>query len=225
MTKTNQHGFSLIELLVVIMVILVLAAAAAPMMGPVIRRMEMESAARRISVMMVRARSEAMRLNRRVCTGVTGPWGGEQYYILDMVSTDADGDPCNNAVTTYDAPGAGVPGDTRIPMPRTVPWRWTFPAAFWCMNGLPPGYCDGVDMPVPMDRVVFSPRGTMEVFNGATYNQTSTVQSVVLYRWIPGSNEWDLIMITITPYGQSKVFRYGLNVDNTGAQYWGWGDL
>lgn len=218
MTKTNQHGFSLIELLVVIMVIMVMAAMAAPMMGPVLRRIEMESASRRVAALMVRARSEAMRLNRRVCTGLITV-DGRPSFILDVVAPgDIDGDPCNNGATVYDTPATG-PKDTFVHFPRTVLNGLIFPfsAGIWC-TGMPPGYCGGaLEATSPPGRIVFSPRGTMELWNGASYVTATQVQALYVFRFIPGSVEQEWMAITVTPYGQTKVFR----LENNGR----WSDL
>lgn len=206
MCRKEERGFSLIEVLLVISVIMVLAAIAVPNFGPSIRRYEMETTARRIGALMVRARAEAMRLNRRVCTG-KATVNGEKRYILDLAAaaTDADGDPCNNSSTTFESPATGR-RDSYIPLPRgEVTPFYGFVLPF---PGLPPGYFPA-EAGLPPDRVTFSPRGTVEVWNGSSYSMGTRVQGLVLFRQGPGANEWDLVQVTVTPYGKTKVFRYG----------------
>lgn len=204
MRRKEERGFSLIELLLVISVIMVLAAIAVPNFGPSLRRYEMESSARRVGALMVRARAEAMRLNRRVCTG-KATVNGEERYILDLATTDADGDPCNNSTTAFDAQ-VGNARDSYIPLPRGV---FVFYSMVLALPGLPPGYGGSPGAVVPSDRIVFSPRGTLEVWNGGSYSMGTVVQGLLLYRVGPGTGEWDIVQVTVTPYGKTKVFRYG----------------
>lgn len=216
MRKNDERGFSLIEVLLVIAVIMVLAAIAVPNFGPSLRRYEMESSARRIGALMVRARAEAMRLNRRVCTG-KATVNGESRYILDLTTTDVDGDPCNNSSTTFESPVTGT-RDSYIPLPRGV---LVFYSTVLPLPGLPPGYGGSPGTVAPNDRIVFSPRGTLEVWNGSSYSMGTVVQGLMLYRLGPGVAEWDIVQVTVTPYGKTKVFRYG----PTASGGWGYGEL
>lgn len=66
MSKRNDRGFSLIELLMVVGIVMVMSAVAVPQIRSSLQRYQMESLARRVGSMILIAKREAARQNRRI---------------------------------------------------------------------------------------------------------------------------------------------------------------
>src|ERR1700674_2264865 len=81
--RFGNSGFSLLELVIGIGIILVLAAIALPQLRRALRRYQTESTARNIANIIVQARSEAVKLNRRIGTAFVAASGnnGDRYGI------------------------------------------------------------------------------------------------------------------------------------------------
>jgi len=191
-----QAGFSLLEMLVVIAIMLTVMAIAAPSLLRAIASYRLESNARGVSSLIQRTRFEAMRRNRTTCTGFVAV-GSEGRYVMN---TDCTVPPAANP----DAPTVGTPA--------TVMWYLNnapqLPPSF---NGLPPGY-DATTMVAPASyRVVFSPRGTAMVDDGAGNLIIATrIQAICLLgrRGADLPNVDDAVLITVTPVGNVKLFKW-----------------
>lgn len=197
-----QRGFSLLEMLVVIGIMLILMAIAIPNLMRAIRNYQLESAGRQIGEMILRARYEAMQRNRRVCAAMVRV-GNEHRYELDLNGPDAE--PCNDAVVTAN------PGEPYFVTAPMVQFYWMDNPFFPPLNGLPAGYNTFATTAVPANyRVTFSPRGTVEVWNGANWVTATQVQLICLIRQLP-TGEFDAILTTVTPAGRVKIYRWQLN--------------
>jgi prepilin-type N-terminal cleavage/methylation domain-containing protein len=216
MTKATQgpprlrasSGFSLLEMLVVVAILLTVMAIAAPSLIRAINSYRLESNARAVSGLIQRARFEAMRRNRTTCTGFVD-LGGEALYFMDLNAPA----PCTGAKPTPDG------NEPTVVTPANVMWYLKstpqLPPSF---KGLPAGY-DGGTMVAPNDyRLVFSPRGTAMVDDGAgNLIIASQIQAICLL----GRRDNDLpdvddaVLITITPVGNVKMFKW-----NRGTEFW-----
>jgi prepilin-type N-terminal cleavage/methylation domain-containing protein len=202
-SRNRQRGFSLLELLIVVMLMIIIAAMATPALIGAIRRYQLESTGRQIKNMIMTARYEAIRRNRPICT-VLQVVGGESHYGMDLPRPgDPDSTPCNNAPSL-------APGDPFVFTPSATLWYDTGtaqpPPTY---NGLPAGYTNTSTPPpvAPGDyRITFSPRGV--VINPATGLMVPEVQMFAVHRDIPG--QFDAILITITPMGKIKLFRWDI---------------
>lgn len=200
--RRPQRGFSLLEMLVVVAIMLILMGIAIPNLMRAIRNYQLEAAGRQIGEMILRARYEAMQRNRRVCAAMVRV-GNEHRYELDL--NGATPDPCREAVVTADA---GEPYFVTAPM---VQFYNNDNPTFPPLNGLPAGYNTMATTAVPANyRVAFSPRGTVEVWNGANWVMATQVQMVCLIRQLP-TGEFDAILVTVTPVGRIKIYRWRLN--------------
>jgi len=112
MVKKTQRGFSLLELLIVVSIVMVIAAMATPSVLNTVRRYQLESAARNVASVLMRARYEAIRLNRRVNT----------IYFVDPIGNDPpaygvdEGSPGPPVTTIPD----GILQDTEPQMPLST---------------------------------------------------------------------------------------------------------
>jgi prepilin-type N-terminal cleavage/methylation domain-containing protein len=198
--RRQQAGFTLYELLVVITIMIIIAAMAVPTLMRTIRNYQMEAAARQVSNMIVTARYEAMRRNRRVCT-LYEQSGPETRFGLDVNGPDKD--PCDDATPTLDA------GDRFTVTDRTIMWFRNGIPAISSLSGLPTAYDDPSEAtaPTPRYRITFSPRGTVVVNAGGAWNLATTVQMIELWRMAAGTDV-DRILITVTPVGRVKLYRW-----------------
>lgn len=199
----TQRGFTLLEMMVVIAIMLILMAIATPSLMRAIRTYQLESSGQQIAGMILRARYEAMQRNRRVCAAYVLLGGGDSRYGLDLTTTDPDNDPCNDAAPSPD------PGEPYFLVPSIVQWYPTGPPPAWFLNGLPPGYNTAATTDIPANyRVTFSPRGTVETWNGTRWVLATQVQMVCIFRLVP---ELDAILVTVSPVGRIKLYRWRPN--------------
>ncbi|MGH9788287.1 MAG: pilus assembly FimT family protein [Candidatus Acidiferrales bacterium] len=201
--QAGQAGFSLLEMLVVIAILITMMAIAAPSLLRAIASYRLESSARGVSSLIQRTRFEAMRRNRTTCTGFVD-LGGEGRYVM------------NNACGV---PPTADPNAPTVGTPANIMWYLKsapqLPPSF---KGLPASY-DGTTMVAPTDyRIIFSPRGTAMVDDGAGNLVVATrIQAICLL----GRRDNDLpdvddaVLITVTPIGNVKLFRW-----NRATEFW-----
>lgn len=200
--RRPQRGFSLLEILVVVGIMLILMAVALPNLMRAIRNYQLEAAGRQIGQTILRARYEAMQRNRRACAAFVRV-GNERRYELDLTGPDTD--PCNDGVVTANA------GEPYFVTPPMVQWYNNDIPTFPPLNGLPPDYNTFATTAVPANyRVTFSPRGTVVVWNGATWVMATQVQLICLIRSL-STGEFDAILVTVTTVGRVKLYRWRLN--------------
>ena len=189
--------------MVVTGIIVLLAAIATPSLLRSIRNYQLESSGRQIGNMILRARYEAMLRNRRVCAAFARV-GGETRYGLEP-----DAEPCDTGAPTIDTGGAYVVTSS------VVQWFNNDNPTLPPLNGLPAGYNTAATAAAPASyRVTFSPRGTVVTPAGAgTWSLATQVQMICLLRAVPG--DFDSVLVTVTPVGRIKLYRWRL-----GANQW-----
>ncbi len=198
-----QAGFSLLEILIVIAILLIMAAFAAPLLMRAIASYRLESTARGVSGLIQRTRYEAMRRNRTTCTAFE-PAATEGRYFMDLQG--ATPNPCTEAVPTAN------PGEPAVATPLSIGWyNGGAPDLPPDLNGLPAGYTTAT-MDSPDDyRVIFSPRGTAMVDDGAgNLIIANQIQAIcILGRADQVFPDVDnAVLITVTPVGNVKLFRW-----------------
>ena len=200
--RAKSRGFSLIELLIVVGIILVLSAISTPSLFRAIRSYQLESAGRQVGNMLLRARYEAMQRNRRVCA-VFQRVGPEGRYGLDL--TGADPEPCDDANPQLDG------NDPFMVTNNFTNWWFNDNPVYPPLNGLPAGYNTAATIvPPPRFRVVFSPRGTVaQPGLAGTWTMATQTRMICLVRNIP--NDFDAVLVTVTPVGRIKLYRWRSN--------------
>jgi len=200
--NAKSRGFSLIELLIVVGIILVLSAIATPNLFRAIRSYQLESAGRQVGNMILQARYEAMQRNRRVCA-VFERAGAEGRYGLDLVGADAE--PCDDAAPTLAA------NEPFMVTNNFTNWYFNDTPLLPPLTGLPAGYNTVATIMAPARfRVVFSPRGTVvQPGLGGTWTMATQVRAITLLRNIP--NDFDAVLVTVTPVGRIKLYRWRTN--------------
>lgn len=198
-TCPRQRGFSLLEMMVVVTIILIMAAVATPSLVRAIRSYQLESAGRQVGNMVLRARYEALQRNRRVCAAFQRV-GPEGRYGLDLTGGDAE--PCDDAVPALAA------GDPYMVTQNIVNWWFNDTPSYPPLIGLPAGYNSSATTQMPARfRITFSPRGTVvQPAGGGTWTMASRVQLICLVRNVP--NDFDAVLVTITPVGRIKLYRW-----------------
>lgn len=199
MTCVKAHksrGFTLIELLIVITIVLIMAGMATPALLRAVRFYQLESTSNQVKSMILSARYEAIRRNRRICA-VFDPASGENRYGLDLNG------PCNNANPTID------PGEPFLVSPITQDWfNGGAPAVPPSYNGLPAGY-DAANTEVPVAyRITFSPRAVLVTSVGGGPWTTPARVQIFMLRRAQGGQDWDRILVTVTPMGKVKLYRW-----------------
>lgn len=198
--RNRQRGFSLLEMMIVLTLMIIIAAFATPTLVRTIRNYQMESAARQVSNTILRARYEAMRRNRRVCT-LFQRVSNEARYGLDL--NGADRDPCDDASRALTGTEPYVVTEAAIDW-----WNNDTPTLPPFLSGLPPGYDSAGEANAPANySVTFSPRGAVVVNAGGSWNMATTVQMIELRR-LSGAAATDRLLITVSPVGRVKLYRW-----------------
>ncbi len=200
--RASEGGFSLFELLVVVGILIVMAGFASPYMFRVIRNYQMETSGRQIANLILQARYEAMRRNRRVCA-VFQRVGNERRYFLDV--TGPDNDPCNDGAPNHDA------GEPYIVTHRNAEWWFNDNPALPPLGGLPAAITTNPAPQAPARyRVTFSPRGILvRDLGGGNWQPATAVQMITLRRAIAGASpEFDAVLVTVAPMGRIKMYRW-----------------
>lgn len=199
-SRNRQRGFSLLEMMIVITLMVIMAAMATPTLIKAIRNYQTESTARQVSNMILSARYEAMRRNRRVCT-LFQQVGNEGRFGLDL--NGADRDPCDDGSRTLAGNEPFIVTDVTIDW-----WNNGTPALPPSLAGLPAGYDLAAEANAPPNySITFSSRGAVVVNAGGAWNIASTVQMITLRR-LSGGADADRLLITVTPVGRIKVYRW-----------------
>ncbi len=195
MTKMNQRGFSLVELLIVMAVIMVLAAIALPNLDKAILRYRIVSSARNTASLVLTARREAARKGRRI--GIK--W---EYLFSEWVALYIDA----NGNNVYDA------GEAKVSFPRLRAWP-----CMWCSATLPdPDYGTvavlgqaGATMSWPYS-YYFAPDGTMTLPVVGTVPQQwqmdTRVRGIYIVPIFVASQSASAFYITVTPSGTTRLW-------------------
>lgn len=88
-TRQDQHGFTVIELMVVVAIVAILATLAAPSFNPLIERWRVRSASEDLTSTLYFARSEAIKRGGGITIDATGGWnlGWKVIHASEGVST------------------------------------------------------------------------------------------------------------------------------------------
>ena len=191
MIKRTQRGFSLLELLIVISIVMIIAAMATPSVLNTVRRYQLESAARNVASVLMRARYESIRLNRRVNTIYGAPAGSNPA----MFGVDEDGpppvypdgileasEPQIAISTSVQMGGVGQPAFTSMGVNYTA---LTQPPAFQIAFG-------------SVGTVIYQPTAGA----GNPWIESNTIYVILLQHNI--TQQW--AAVTITPAGRVRVW-------------------
>jgi prepilin-type N-terminal cleavage/methylation domain-containing protein len=196
MVKKTQRGFSLLELLIVISIVLVIAAMATPSVLNTVRRYQLESAARNVSSVLMRARYESIRLNRRVNT----------IYFVDPIGNDPPVYGVDEGGPFTTVPD-GVLQDTEPQVPLSMAAQMVGPGP-----GVPPfatmgpNYAALTVLAPPNYQISYGPIGTViyqpTAGAGNPWIESNTVYVILLQHNI--TQQW--AAITVTPAGRVRVW-------------------
>lgn len=192
--RKTERAFTLLELLVVIAILLIIMAITVPNFMRALRRYQLESSARNVANMLVRARYEAIRSNRNVTTILQV--GNPTVYGLDLDAQDADADGSNLDIN-----------EPRIGLSARVPMMG--PGGAPALGTMGPIYAGSQPPPVAF-QVTFSPRGTsMRPVAGPPPVFIEASNIYVLYLQHQADNTW--AAVTVTPGGRVRVWFFSGN--------------
>lgn len=195
MKRKSQRGFTMLEMMVVVAILLLVMAIAIPNFTRALRRYQLESSARNVANLLLRARYEAIRSNRNATTLLPVGMG---IYGLDLDGEDTDGD---GSLLDDDEP--------RLPLSRTVQMvdpTLTPPPELTTMGA---NY-QSVQPPSPAFQITFSPRGTSMQLQVSTPPVLIEANNIyILYLQHRGDMSW--AAVTVTPAGRVRVWFYDGN--------------
>jgi len=209
--QSQTRGFSLLELLVVIGIILVVAAFAAPSWLSAIHQYQRESTARSIANIILRARFEAVKGNKRVATAFAPAAGvnGDLYGVdLNGNGTLEPNEPITmvlNGVSFWNSNAPAAPPTTNLPADYST---FTVPTA-------PAPQPPASQSPTPLTSysIVFSPQGTVVVYQSPNWVLAPQVQGFAVTNGATiGAANSDSYLIEITPAGRVRLFHWQAGV-------------
>lgn len=191
MIRRSERGFSLIEVLLVLGLVLVLSSIAAPRLAEFWKFYQMEALARKTANLVLTARREAARSNRR--TSIIWNWDPVDWYYIGIDTNR------NNFVD---------PGEPRITYPRNG-----YPILWMSGFGIPhPDYVQVLgmtDFTLPY-RYRFGPDGTLQVpALGGGFQMDTSIRNISIIQWDSKRYYW--YIIAITPSGQTRTWHRDLD--------------
>jgi prepilin-type N-terminal cleavage/methylation domain-containing protein len=196
MVKRTQRGFSLLELLIVVGIVLVIAAMSTPSVLNTVRRYQLEAATRSVSSVLMRARYEAIRLNRGVSTIYQPPAGNNP----GMFGVDEEGPPPAFPDGILQAFEPQMTISTAVQMGGAAP-----PPLFATM---PPNYVTLTIVQPPAFQITFGSVGTViyqpVVGVGNPWIESNTIYVILIQHNI--TQQW--AAVTVTPAGRVRVWMW-----------------
>lgn len=205
--RASDAGFSLLELLIVIGALLIVGAFAAPALFRAVRRSQSETTARNIAGILRQARSEAVKRNKRIGTAFASGAGNNS----DIYGIDENGNGTIDAteprvmamkgMTFWNGNTPAAPPVTNLPVDYST---FTVPP----LPGAQPPATQG-PTPLTAYNIVFSPQGTVVVFQGGEWVLAPQVQGFSVTDAVAiGAGDTDSYLITITPAGNVRMFTW-----------------
>lgn len=189
--RARDRGFSVMELLICVAIMAIVAAIAVPMVLSSVDRYQVESSAHNVAQMLLEARTDAVKTHRRVSTIFVAPAANNgTVFGIDL---NGDGSLQQTEPQTMLARGVGFWQNDSAAVPSTT----NLPSDYSNLSA-PSAYA-----------VTFSPRGTVVVNNGATWQLATSVFAICVTNGssigAAGSDSW---LITVTPAAHVEVFRW-----------------
>jgi len=210
-SQSRNRGFSLLELLVVIGIILVVAAFAAPSLLSALRTYQRESMARGIANIILQARFEAIKGNKRVSTAFAPAAGvnGDTYGVdLNGNGTLDPNEPIAmllNGLSFWNSNTPAAPPTTNLPADYST---FTVPTA----PATQPPASQG-PTPLTSYNIVFSPQGTVVVYQNPNWALAPQVQGFAVTNGATiGAANSNSYLIEITPAGRVRLFYWQAGV-------------
>jgi prepilin-type N-terminal cleavage/methylation domain-containing protein len=188
MIKRTQRGFSLLEITIVVAIVMVIAAMATPSLLTTVRRYQLDSSARNVQSILMRARYEAIRQNLRIPTVYAAAAGvNPPEFGLDLN---------NNGV--LDAGEPFLPLSSSV---RMIPAGGGQPA----LASMGANYSGATPVANPY-QIYFGQVGTVVTnnvgCNPPCWTEANTVYILYLQHTI--TQEW--AAVTLTPAGRDRVW-------------------
>lgn len=189
--RVAERGFTMMEVLISVAILAIVAAIAVPMVLSSVEKYEVEASAHNVAQMLLRARTEAVKTHRRISTIFVAPAGNNgTVFGIDLNDDGAlqQAEPqmmLASGVSFWQNDSAAVPVTTNLPSDYS---SLAAPSKF---------------------AVTFSPRGTVVVNNGGTWQLATSVFALCVTDGssigAAGSDSW---LITVTPAAHVQVFRW-----------------
>ena len=188
-TRTNESGFSMIELAIVCVIMLIIAGIAVPNIFQTYRNYQLDSAGHSVASLLQQARIQAVKTNQPAYVNYTNAAAGNMAFVTN--------DPAN---TAYAA------GEPDVQLSPAV----TFQAA-------PPDHAQldayiNVATPQVETSMGFNARGLPCTESGG--NPTVCTSAAVGFEWfMQSAGGWEAV--TVTPSGRIKSWRLSMATGGT----------